>query len=156
MECVLCHCDNPERGHLCDKCFRIMSPFSEIKNMDRIEVRETGDMKSLDPYFFDHIKRIRCHRNSLDKMYKKLLKRHVKKLNFSIDTFISKDQLEKLMCCPMCYYCGSTNSKIGVDRLNDDIGYEVDNIVPCCKACNFMKNELSCQEFIKHVNILDC
>lgn len=59
-----------------------------------------------------------------------------------------------------CYYCGSSPSNIrsdeytdetmlynGVDRLASSKGYELDNVVPCCKNCNFMKQDMSIVEF---------
>ncbi len=41
----------------------------------------------------------------------------------------------------------------GIDRINNDhnIGYVVDNVVPCCKICNIMKQALTEQEFIDHL-----
>lgn len=65
-----------------------------------------------------------------------------------------------------CYYCGCIPSnKVkyygkknsppyvynGVDRLNNDMGYVLDNSVPCCKQCNIAKNVLSEEEFINWI-----
>lgn len=52
-----------------------------------------------------------------------------------------------------CHYCGhnSIEGNInGLDRVNSSIGYTKDNVVPCCKYCNFGKNALSEQEYIAH------
>jgi len=62
-----------------------------------------------------------------------------------------------------CYYCGqnpqltkfigSKNrrdrfiSYNGVDRLNNNKGYELSNCVTCCKVCNGAKSDLSFEEF---------
>jgi len=60
-----------------------------------------------------------------------------------------------------CYYCGAkpnNNSKgnhgnngnyiyNGLDRIDNFKGYTKDNIVPCCKTCNFAKRDLTIQEF---------
>jgi len=52
-----------------------------------------------------------------------------------------------------CYYCGNTNSdKIGMDRVDPDKGYIIDNCVPCCDICNFMKWKFPLQTFIDKVN----
>jgi hypothetical protein len=40
-----------------------------------------------------------------------------------------------------CYYCTS-NEKIGIDRIDNDLGYIVNNCVPCCKLCNLTRNRL--------------
>ena len=54
-----------------------------------------------------------------------------------------------------CYYCNAeptekkkkkefTSRKMnGVDRVDPNIGYNPTNCVPCCKICNYMKQELS-------------
>lgn len=54
----------------------------------------------------------------------------------------------------ICAYCGDLpNGKLhGLDRVDNNIGYFLDNVVPCCKRCNFMKKELSTSEFLAHVN----
>lgn len=64
-----------------------------------------------------------------------------------------------------CDYCGSppvhpyrygrNNGPYianGVDRVNSSKGYCVKNVVPCCKVCNYMKNTLSVEDFIRHVH----
>lgn len=40
----------------------------------------------------------------------------------------------------------------GIDRVNNDIGYLIENCVSCCKVCNFMKRSMSKNDFINHVN----
>lgn len=69
-------------------------------------------------------------------------------------------------CIPLfegnCHYCGSAKSnsiKIGrlvityngIDRMENDQGYSLENVVSCCKKCNFAKNRYNYAEFIKHV-----
>ena len=50
-----------------------------------------------------------------------------------------------------CYYCGYVNSNFvnGIDRLDSNEGYILDNCVSCCKMCNYMKGSLSIDIFIK-------
>jgi len=51
-----------------------------------------------------------------------------------------------------CYYCsfklGKPNTTgSGLDRLDNDKGYEIDNVVPCCGVCNTIRNShLSTEE----------
>jgi hypothetical protein len=47
-----------------------------------------------------------------------------------------------------CHYCNDLIDTIGLDRLNNTIGYTVSNVVPCCKSCNFMKHTMNYQAFI--------
>ena len=59
-----------------------------------------------------------------------------------------------------CYYCGAKPNNIskylgcsgdylynGIDRINNNGGYTIDNVVPCCKICNMAKNNLTLQEY---------
>lgn len=60
-----------------------------------------------------------------------------------------------------CSYCGKPPSQSisscesgknryiynGIDRLDSSKGYTVENCVPCCKICNYMKQEMSPEEF---------
>ncbi len=48
-----------------------------------------------------------------------------------------------------CFYCGCPMKKIGLDRVNNAIGYEVGNVVPCCTKCNLAKRSLSQAEFLE-------
>jgi hypothetical protein len=67
----------------------------------------------------------------------------------NIDFNITKEEFKKLWNKP-CYYCGSEIVGIGVDRLDNTKGYQVDNIVPCCAWCNKMKLNYTKEEFINH------
>jgi hypothetical protein len=61
-----------------------------------------------------------------------------------------------------CCYCGAkpketklkqaedyyyTISYNGLDRLNSDLGYSLDNCVTCCSSCNYAKSDLTLEEF---------
>jgi hypothetical protein len=80
-----------------------------------------------------------------------------------------KDRVFKLTleeCISMfkskCFYClvdPSNSIKVGqriinyqgIDRLEQDKGYTTDNVVPCCKTCNYSKNTLDYKNFIEHI-----
>lgn len=57
-----------------------------------------------------------------------------------------------------CFYCGIKPQQVmrskngdciynGVDRSNNQIGYHITNVVSCCGRCNFLKLDLSQDEF---------
>lgn len=66
-----------------------------------------------------------------------------------------------------CFYCGEPpRSKLevspgirpydscvynGLDRVDSNKGYLIDNVVTCCGLCNRMKNKYSVREFLDHV-----
>ena len=45
-----------------------------------------------------------------------------------------------------CNYCDKEGAN-GIDRVNNSIGYTLDNCVPCCKHCNYVKGNLSQVDF---------
>lgn len=47
-----------------------------------------------------------------------------------------------------CYYCGKEVAK-GLDRMDNDKGYELGNIAPCCGTCNRMKSTQNNDEYIE-------
>ena len=64
-----------------------------------------------------------------------------------------------------CYYCGTEpifefkKQKLngpykfnGIDRLDNEKGYYLDNVVPCCSKCNFIKNKYHHDEFIHWIS----
>ncbi|MHA1737419.1 MAG: hypothetical protein ACTSWD_02465 [Candidatus Heimdallarchaeota archaeon] len=85
------------------------------------------------------------------------------------DFNLSEQQFKSLLF-ENCYYCGQSPSiKInysikngvekdvyynGIDRLNNDIGYNVDNCVTCCQICNKAKGILSESDFMQWIDKL--
>lgn len=76
-----------------------------------------------------------------------------RKLTFSL----TPNELYHLILQP-CHYCGDLGSNRmtvqglpfvynGLDRVDNTRGYEIDNVVPCCKHCNIGKRQMTVQEF---------
>lgn len=72
----------------------------------------------------------------------------------------------KILTSMNCLYCSSKPSSTsghravngayvynGLDRLDNDKGYTLCNVVTCCKICNYAKNTMSVLQFYKR---LDC
>lgn len=64
-----------------------------------------------------------------------------------------------------CYYCGASPSNTsspmgcngsytysGIDRIDNDKGYMIDNVVPCCAVCNRAKGTKTYDEFMNWLN----
>ncbi len=47
-----------------------------------------------------------------------------------------------------CIYCGTSDTDIGIDRMNNRLGYTWNNSVPSCSMCNMMKETMSYCTFI--------
>lgn len=71
---------------------------------------------------------------------------------------ISQDDFRRLSQ-EKCFYCGCKPAQIvkskgngefiynGLDRVDNSCGYTLDNVVPCCKRCNYAKSNLDCNQF---------
>ena len=49
-----------------------------------------------------------------------------------------------------CEYCGKVSDDNGLDRVDSDKGYYIDNVVSCCHHCNIMKYTYSTEDFLYH------
>lgn len=67
---------------------------------------------------------------------------------------LSKEEFATFWQKP-CTYCNDPIETIGLDRIDNLIGYRFDNVTSCCKICNFMKADLSLINFIDHVTLIN-
>ena len=68
-------------------------------------------------------------------------------INFSLPFKLYESQLWG----KPCHYCGCEIEATGLDRKDNDKGYEVGNVVPCCHNCNNKKGIKPYEEFIAEV-----
>lgn len=102
--------------------------------------------------------------NTLYRSYQK----NAEKRGWNFD--IGKSLFRRLVIQP-CYYCGELPTNIskgnkntngvfvynGLDRVQNKIGYIPDNVVPCCRRCNYIKATFSVGDFISHCKkIVNC
>jgi hypothetical protein len=76
------------------------------------------------------------------------------------DTDLTINEFAYLISQP-CYYCKSINSNNwngfkynGLDRIDNNLNHNKQNIVPCCKHCNYAKRNMKYIDFINHLNKL--
>jgi hypothetical protein len=50
-----------------------------------------------------------------------------------------------------CHWC-AFDGLVGVDRLDNNHGYTTENSVPCCKKCNYAKNDMSLEEWSEWID----
>lgn len=53
-----------------------------------------------------------------------------------------------------CYLCGRSPC-FGIDRVDPDGDYTLDNSRPCCTECNYMKKDLAIGDFERHVKYIE-
>lgn len=72
------------------------------------------------------------------------------------DFDLSTDSFRRLIYSN-CYFCGIEPKQIhneilynGIDRLNNEKGYERENCLACCKVCNRGKGTMNSDEYFDH------
>ncbi len=64
---------------------------------------------------------------------------------------------ESLIKPDQCYYCEGPLAKLSgaLDRIDNNKGYILENVVPCCRDCNVVRNRLlSIEEMLEIVKLL--
>ena len=64
--------------------------------------------------------------------------------NHEVD--LRRHEFVALVSRSTCTYCGGTAEYTGLDR--------VQNVVPCCATCNFMKGTLTLRSFVEQTRII--
>lgn len=76
----------------------------------------------------------------------------------NLDFDLTRDEFKELTLKP-CHYCGTLpiNKNIrgtsiyiynGIDRLDNNIGYNIKNVVTCCSKCNIAKHKMTYTDFL--------
>lgn len=96
-----------------------------------------------------------CQHESKENRYN-IYKKNAKKRN--IEFHLSKEEFYSITSKP-CNYCGgysrvdlNGDAYNGVDRIDSNKDYTIDNVVPCCDVCNKMKLDYSTDFFLNHIN----
>jgi hypothetical protein len=118
----------------------------------------TGDTKSCGCLF--KFKEGEANFNSLYSSYQKTAQRYNRIFKLSRDEF-------RELITSNCFYCDispqrkrfakGTNGPFyynGIDRVDNSIGYEKQNCVPCCRKCNTDKGSITKNMIIKVYNFL--
>jgi hypothetical protein len=59
---------------------------------------------------------------------------------------IERKEFQRLILSS-CYYCGLQPSN-GLDRIDSDGDYSLNNVYPCCTQCNYAKRNQTFDEFL--------
>lgn len=63
------------------------------------------------------------------------------------------DQYVEWIADGSCFYCGEPHCN-GIDRMNNEPFYSMNNAVTCCGPCNQMKSDLKMGDFIERVHMI--
>lgn len=79
-------------------------------------------------------------------------------------TFTLTEGESQQLLSAVCHYCGLPPSTLvrgkgkssgimvgGIDRLDNRVGYEIGNVVPCCNTCNYAKRDMTPAAFLEWV-----
>ena len=98
-------------------------------------------------------------KREIDKKIKGYKNQDIQKTLLNINKFISLDNtIEKLMASKLkCYYCNDncellyrnvlSKKQWTLDRINNDLGHNDDNVVICCYECNVKRGDMDSQRF---------
>lgn len=133
---------NNNKPHTKDNCVSCCIICNRAKNNRSIEE------------FNEFIKKLRINNSYKEPIDKILLNNKIKQIiknnwkrykdGLTLNQFYILSQLP-------CYYCGefksNQNCYNGIDRIDSSKDHSLNNVVPCCKFCNFAKSNLSINEF---------
>lgn len=92
------------------------------------------------------ISSIKDPQRQADKISKMLSAYRCKDRKRGLEMTITREYLEKIIRTGKCVYCGDT-CNIGLDRIDNNRGHEIGNVVPCCYDCNVARsNNFSMEE----------
>lgn len=116
----------------------------------------SSDLKRGRKNFCNNCNREKSKKSVLNILYNNYKRGAIKR---GFDFELNINEFEKIIHSN-CYYCGIEPKQIlnkkgmreqliynGIDRINNDFGYTINNSVPCCKFCNFAKKGFNINEF---------
>jgi hypothetical protein len=94
-----------------------------------------------------------CFANHKSARYSSYKSRALKK---QLDFLITNEDYDKIIN-NNCYLCGKTNDdkhKNGIDRIDNNKGYFINNVKSCCGECNFMKKDYQFDDIINKLLLI--
>lgn len=104
------------------------------------------------------------HHRRINMYLNRLLSEYICTANRRKIVWELSDDHAKLLLKSDCFYCGCQPNRIthgsqnksklkvnGIDRIDSNDGYTVANSISCCKFCNYAKNNLPVENFLKNI-----
>lgn len=121
--------NNPEKVAARHERYRLRNP-EKIKESKRRWREKNHDKIKIYHKLYRHNPKHRFLK------YRRSAKKRGHVFDLSFETF------QNLLSTRKCHYCGFVG-KVGLDRVINNLGYLVDNVVPCCWPCNRTKGKLN-------------
>jgi len=153
MHLVLSQDKNTE-NQLCVNCGKSYEKFLTTRNKESKICRHCNENNvKQDKKRENRVRNYREERNCNIQQYFKDYVRGATRRNYSMN--LCFDDF-KAIVVQKCYYCHYKKEEEvnGIDRINNDIGYDKENCVPCCETCNMMKYYLHPKFFVELCNII--
>ena len=134
---------SPEQTKLCSKC----NEYKSVTEFNKMRVAKDGLYPWCKKCLATYDKgRYRARYRNVDTRYAIYVKSARERgRSFSL----TLEEFKEITSRP-CHYCHRCTGTMGIDRVQNDLGYDKPNCVPCCKACNQMKHTYTAEQFIDH------
>jgi hypothetical protein len=132
------------RLNYCKSCRAEQKRINRINNIEAIKAKDKEYRKK------EHVKeRIKKYHYVYDNTPVRTFKKYLSNAQRrNIEFSLTLEDFEFYWQNP-CYYCNSPIKSIGLDRVDNSIGYIKTNIVPCCWICNNAKSNADNDRLIK-------
>ena len=152
--CKICNIEKPiSEFHKMNGClYGVRTTCKECRKTERKEYSKLPHVIEKNKNYYQNNKevirkRLNDYYWTLTCQYHEYLKRSKKsKIEFNL----SKGDCKNFYNVK-CYYCGEDYKGLGIDRIDNNLGYIVENVRPCCKFCNFMKHTSTEFEFYNRI-----
>lgn len=143
------------RRNECTVCTNKIKHTSRKRRMASMPPEEKEQHLARDRYYYLKRRDYWAKRYEKSKSKSDIAKKYAQvKINAKrrgIDFQISKAQYEAALKSA-CYLC--ENQATGLDRLNSDGPYSIENVLPCCAVCNRMKLNHALPYFLNHLKMI--
>ena len=136
-KCKLCKRAAEDASYKANREKRLTA-CSEYYQKNKARISEKG--KKYREKVHDRIVAYRKTEKNIYSVYKSGAKKRDLDFDLTFDQFMSFWQQD-------CSYCKRPIPTIGIDRVDSNIGYSLENCVSCCSICNCMKLDHSLEEW---------
>ncbi len=146
---------NPDKHTELSKSYYYKNREKVLVQVKKYKVENPEKIKERNKKFWDKIKNDPILKAKNDDRLKKYAKSFIGRynqykngaLNRKLAFLLTQGEFRTFWAKP-CHYCSEGIETIGLDRVNNKMGYTLNNIVSCCTPCNRMKKAVGYKEFI--------